>query len=402
MYKIREAREEDREEVVKLLTRTFKEIDSFKNYWIENWRNYWNRPENYDWAFIATYDEKIIANLSYFLSNHDKIRGNPIFFGGVWAVATEKNHRRQGILKGIYERVFPDMNKHGIAVSILDPSPYPFAQMAYERMGYALAERRVKHSFSPNSMKLSDGLSDITLKEIKDPNINIKIAELESKMSRYGSRVFTFPFFFSQGIKSGNFYMLERNSDPVGCVRLISENNDVDTVLKVENAYFITDDIVPFMIELISRKFPKVTKIEWICDPQIPIRLFSRNIKRIETQNVESMLMRVVNFEKYCESIRPPEDIEATLTIKLSDDLCQWNNGVYNLSLSEGMLNVEKIDNKYETDIALDPHGLSNVISGYMHPSELRKYGIISCSHDIALKLDSIFPIDSFQSYYRF
>lgn len=402
MYKIREAREEDREEVVKLLTSVFKEIDSFKNYWIENWKNYWNRPENFDWAFVATYDDKIIANLSYFLSNHDQIRGNPINFGGVWAVATHRKFRRQGILKGIYELAFRDMNERGIVVSILDPSPYPFAQMAYERMGYAVAEQRVKHSFPPNSMKVLKGLYDITVRKIENPDKNIKIAELESKMSRYGSRVFTLPFFFSQRIKSGNFYFLERNSNPVGCVRLIYEKHESNCILKVENAYFISDEILPFMIDLISQRSPDISKIEWICDPQIPVRHFACNIKNIETQNVESMLMRVVNFKKYCESIRVPEDKETSLSIKLSDNLCPWNAGIYDLTLSKGELNVDKIDTKYKTDVTLDPHGLSNVISGYMYPSELRKYGIIACSLDVALKLDLIFPADSLQSYYRF
>ena len=402
MYTFREAREEDREEVVKLLTTAFKEIDSFKNSWIDSWKNYWNHPENFDWAFVATCDDKIIANLSYFLSNHDKIRGNPLNFGGVWAVATDRKYRRKGVLKGIYELAFRDMNKRGIPISILDPSPYPFAQMAYERMGYAIAEKRVKHSFTPNSMKMFEGLNDISVRKIENPDENIKIAELESKMSRYGSRLFTFPFFFSQGIKSGNFYILERNSDPVGCVKLIYENQDSDYILKVENAYFISDEILSFIANLISQKFPDVSRIEWICDPQIPVRYFASNIKNIETQYVESMLMRVVNFKKYCDSIRAPKGKEFSLSIKLSDNFCPWNEGIYDLTLSEGIFNIDKVDAEYKTDVTLDPHGLSNVVSGYMYPSELRKYGIISCSLDTALKLDSIFPVDSLQAYYRF
>ena len=58
MYVVREAKEEDRVSVVELLVRNLKSLDSFEESWVSSWENYWNKPENEDWAFVATYNDE--------------------------------------------------------------------------------------------------------------------------------------------------------------------------------------------------------------------------------------------------------------------------------------------------------------------------------------------------------
>jgi predicted acetyltransferase len=403
MYDIRVAREEDRDQVVTLLTREFKAIDAFEEDWVDSWRNYWNRPEYDDWAFVATHNDQVVANLAYFVNRElNNIRGTHLCFSGVWAVATDARHRRKGLLRGIYEQAFPDMNERGVVLSILEPSPWLGAQIAYERMGYAVAERRVKHTFPPDILRPCQGDRDISARALEDPDENTKLSELESTMTRFGSRVYTFPLFFSQRIKSGNFFIFERGSQPVGCVRIVSSSSESDTILKVDNASFASDDVLPSIIDFIIQKSADATNVEWVCDPQIPVRKFSHHVKGIQSEYHESMMMRVVNFKGYCESIRVPEGNETAVTMKITDDLCPWNEGVYDLSFSNGELGVEVIGVENDADVALNPYELANVIGGQTLPSKLRNFGMIDCSLDTAQKLDAIFPIDSFQSYFRF
>ncbi|MHA1949460.1 MAG: GNAT family N-acetyltransferase [Candidatus Thorarchaeota archaeon] len=401
MFEIREAQEEDREPVIELLTKEFKAIGVFEDDWVHSWRNYWNRPENDDWAYVATKNDTVVSTLAYFVKrNQNTIRGNPICFSGVWAVTTDSAYRRQGLLKGIYDKAFSDMNERGVVLSILEPSPYLGAQIAYERMGYVVAEKRVKHSFSPDALKPIEGVKDISARELNDPDETAKILKLESSMNRYGSRVYSIPFFFIHQIKSGNFYIFERDSKPVGCIRfLLNESNGT---LQLDKVFFVSETVLSSIIELINQKTNDAAIVEWICDPQIPLRNFCKNVKNLESKNDGSMMMRVVNFEEYCKSIRFPHDHEASLTLKLSDVQCPWNDGVYTLSLTDGEFCLEQSTSEKDVDVSLNPHELSSVVCGHDLPSTLRDYQQISCSSQTAQILDTMFPLDSFQSYFRF
>ena len=251
MYEIREAREEDREQTVEMLIGVFKGIDSFEEVWVESWEKYMNRPENEDWAFVATHDGRVVANLAFFASNHNRIRGNPVRFGGVWAVATDESHRRRGLLTRIYDAVFPFMREKGIVLSILDPSPYQWAQLAYERSGYALAEQRTKFEFSPSAMRAPNLDTQIEARLLEDVEEYSKIVDLEIGMARYGSRVFTWPGIFQGEIRGKRFYIFERGSQPLGCAWLTTRSADEGEVLIVSMSYFKTVEILPSLIDLI-------------------------------------------------------------------------------------------------------------------------------------------------------
>lgn len=400
MYDIRKARETDRDAVVQLLTKALRPLETFREEWIESWRKYWLKPEYEDWAYVATYNGRVVANLSFAVNDgFNKIRGNPVRFGAIWAVGTEGEHRRKGLLKGLYNKAFPDMKEKGIVLSILDPSPYHGAQIAYEKCGYALAENRVKHVFPPSALRPVKGDQSITVRELDDADECKKISELEVTMCRYGSRVFSWPAIFMQEIQSGHFYILERGSDPVGCVKLSFRSDG--TILTVSMTYFKSNDVLPSIIELIVKNSSKITSVEWTCEPQIPVQYYFHNIHRLKTRNTGTMMMRVVDFEGYCQSIQVPEKVKEEIILELTDTQCPWNEGVYNLNSRKGVLSVERIDNK-NAEATLNPFQLSQVISGLTPPSVLQELGMISCSLKTAQKLDAIFPVDSFMSYFRF
>jgi len=402
MYKIRKAREEDRDSVVQVLSKALGPLETFREEWVESWRQYWNRPEYEDWAYVATYNGRVVANLSFAANDKfNNIRGNPVRFGAVWAVGTELEHRRKGLLKGLFNKAFPRMREKGIVLSILDPSPYFGAQIAYEKCGYALAENRVRHVFSPDALRLTRGNQDITVRELDDPDECRKISELELSMCRYGSRVFSWPTMFVQEIKSGHFYILEQGSTPVGCVKF-SFRSDDDGTLSVSMTYFGSNDVLPSIIELIVKNAEKVQRVEWNCDPQIPVRYYFHTIHRLKTHLTGTMMMRVIDFEGYCRSIQVPEKVEEEIILGLTDTQCPWNQGVYKLNSFKGVLNTERIDENSNVEITLDPFQLSQVISGLIPPGVLQELGIISCSLKTAKKLDAIFPADSFMSYFRF
>jgi predicted acetyltransferase len=403
MYEIREAREEDRDSVVQVLTQALGSLETFREEWIESWKKYWFKPEYGDWAYVATYNGRVVANLSFFLNDGlNTIRGTPLRVGGVWAVGTEGEHRRKGLLKGLFNSAFASMNEKGIVLSILDPSPYYGAQIAYETCGFALAESRVNHVFPPRALRPVEGNQDITARVFDDPDEYEKILKIERAMCRYGSRVFTWPAIFMEEIRSGHFYILERCAEPVGCAKFSFTTSDDDAILSVSKTYFTSLDVLPSIIELIAQHSEKVTRVEWNCDAHIPVRYYVDNICKLRTQATGTMMMRVVNVEGYCKSIQVPENVTKELVMNLYDTQCPWNQGVYRLNCLGGVLHTERIDETTSTEITLDPFQLSQVTCGIVSPLVLQELGVISCPPETAQKLDAIFPVDSFTSYFRF
>ncbi len=401
MYEIREAREEDRDSVVQVLSRALGPLETFREEWVESWRQYWFRPEDEDWAYVATYKGRVVANLSFFVDDFNIIRKNRLRFGGVWAVGTEYEHRRKGLLKSLFGKAFPHMKEKGIVLSILDPSPYEGAQIAYEKCGYAVAESRVNHEFSPGALRPTEGQRNITVRELEDTNEDRKISGLEVTMGRYGSRVFSYPPMFIREIKSGHFYILEQDVKPVGCVKLSRQESSSGSVLKVSKTYFKSENVLPSIIALISQNSDEVVKIAWDCEPQIPVRDYIQNIHKIKTQCTGTMMMRVVDFEKFLTSIEVPEHAEGNLIVALHDTLCSWNEGSYRLGFSQGVLDIDRIDGS-NAHITLNPFQLSQVIAGLTPPSVLQQLGMIVCSPETAKNLDALFPADCFVSYFRF
>lgn len=402
MYEIRQAREEDRDSVVQVLSRALGPLETFREEWVESWEKYWFRPENEDWAYVATYKGRVVANLSFFVNDFNTIRKNTLRFGGVWAVGTEYEHRRKGLLKGLFDKAFPHMKEKGIVLSILDPSPYEGAQIAYEKCGYAVAENRVHHEFSSGALKPVKEQENITVRELEDTSECKKISELEVTMGRYGSRVFSYPPMFVNDIQSGNFYILERGSEPVGCVKLSRQESDTGSVLKVFRTYFRSLSVLPSIIVLIAQNSDDVGKIEWNCEPQIPVRDYIQNIHKIKTQSTGTMMMRVVDFEGYLTSIQVPEHAEGELVVALNDTQCPWNEDVYRLNFSQGVLRVDRVEESENVHITLDPFQLSHIVSGLTPPSVLQQLGMITCSPETAENLDALFPKDCFVSYFRF
>ena len=402
MYEIRKGREEDRDSVVELLTKIFRTIESFREEWIDGWREFWNRPEFRNWAFVATHMGNVVANLSFFQNDVNCIRGNPICFGGVWAVGTKLEHRRQGLLRGLFQQAFPVMNEQGMVLSILEPSPYQGAQIAYEKCGYTVVERRVKHDFPPSALRTPKDQPDITIRKLKNTEEHQKVADLEQGMSRYGSRIFTWPTVFEEAIKDGELFLFERGSEPVGCAKCSVIRTSDEPTLQVAMTYYKSYDVVPPIIGLINQLSENVSNVEWICEPQIPVQHFVHNAHRLKTQSIGTMMLRIINFGGYCQSIQLPESVEGRLVLKLTDSLCPWNEGIYLLNARKRKLEVKPENHEQEVEVTLTPFQLSKVIGGFESPLKLQELRIITCLPETARTLEAIFPKDCFLSYVRF
>lgn len=397
MYEIREAKEEDRDQSVELLIRTFKDDEEFSEGWTKSWRNYMNHPENGEWNIVAIFDSMIVGNLAFTMNENNSIRGGPAKIGCVWAVATDSEHRRRGVLRQIYELAFRSMKNRGITLSVLEPSSYLGAQIAYEKLGYECVEKRVVHEFKPESIRSVQIPKNIAHRRIDDENDWKIIAGIEKTMSRFGSVIYQWPGFLIGAIESGNVHVLERDGVAVASAYIGRANE----TLHILNAYFSSNDVLPYLLELIRQHAAGASKVIWAANQEMHIRPCFHNLKMLETKTDGAMMMRVVDFEGLCKTIKVPNNENEDITLKLLDHHCPWNEGVYHIEARKGKLNVART-NEDSVEITLKQNDVSRIIGGYASSLDWHRMGFLQCERRAAEKLDRLFPKDSFIAHFRF
>jgi len=400
MIEIREAREEDRDSAIRVLWKAFEVTTNYEDYLKQDWIKRWNTPEKENYAYVAVDNGNVVSSLSFFTTaEHEQvIRGAPLRFSGVWAVTTDPAYRRRGLVRKLFDISFPRMREEKACLSILDPFYKPF----YEKFSYALAEKRARHVFTRDQIRVGKTRNDITIREARAPHDRNTIQQIERSMARFGSRFFSSSESLDYFMKNGILQILEDKNGPVGSVWFnftkgppYSQND-----LTVGVTRYTNDDVFPSIVELVRNYSTNVNKITWWTDADVPVRHYFTDIGATESRMLGSMMMRVIDLESYCGSIKVPENTSEQVTIKLSDDQCPWNNGVYTLIPDGGKLKAERCDSR--PDIILNAFQLSEVIGGITPPTLLRSLHEINCDANTAIKLEAIFPPDTFVSYIRF
>ena len=397
MIRIREGCDEDRPSVTRVLWKAFEATRTFEDVEKDDWIARWNKPQDMDWAYVAVDDDKVVANLSFFITGDDSniIRGRFLPFAGVWAVATDPAYRKQGLVREMFKEAFPRMRKEGAVFSILDP----FYRAFYEKFDYALGEKRAKHVFKKEDLRVGKTDPEITVREAT-PEDAPKIFEVEKSMSRFGSRFFGFEKLLDDRIKRGNFFIFEKGTEPVGTTMFLFDKSHPGYNLTVGNTRYKYDSVFPSIVELVCKYAVNTAKVEWYCDYEVPVRHFFDSYSTTESHVLGSMMVRVIDFDNYCKSIAVPFNASESVTIKLEDCHCPWNSGTYTLIPDEGSLQVKKSER--EPDINLNAFQLSQVISGITPATLLQGLNEIDCSLDIAKRLEAIWPEDNFVAYMRF
>ncbi|MGY5853172.1 MAG: sterol carrier protein domain-containing protein, partial [Candidatus Thorarchaeota archaeon] len=224
--------------------------------------------------------------------------------------------------------------------------------------------------------------------------------EIEKSMSRFGSRFFMFKSQLKEMVDKRNFHIFERESDPVGSVWFGYKRDSQGLKMTVGGTRYVDYSVLPSIVEQVRNHAVSASKISWYTDSDVPVRHFFSDIHGPQSHQIGSMMMRVIDFEPYCRSIGIPADATENVVVKLEDDQCEWNNGVYKLIPSSGSLEVERCEAK--PDVRLNAFGLSQIISGVTTPTQLHGFQELDCNRENAEKLEAIFPYDAFVSYLRF
>ena len=352
-----------------------------------------------DWTTCAWVDDKMATTLAT-LPFTVRLNGAPVKMGGVTAVGTLPNYRRQGLLRQVMTEALHLMKERDQSLAIL------WASMGaiYQRFGYGLSTSSNSYTVDPRFAQFQGGASapgSIELLEKEDAFPLIKQNYIQWVADR------NLGIHRSTVLWNVGTLRPEKKDHPVYCaiyrntdgevrghaVYQTAEGNFSDTgpdqVMTVRD--FIVRDMEAYRgLWDYLKAHDLVRRIDFHGmaedDPAPELLLEPRMLNR-KTQ--DGIWMRVVDAEKALA--QRPYGARGELTIGIEDDdICPWNVGSFMLETDGPSASARKVERS--PDITVSPNVLASLISGYRSATHFARAGKLSVSNPEALKTaDSIF-----------
>lgn len=401
MYKVELGKKEDYRQVEKILWRAFEIDEKFEPDKKEDAGEWWNK-EGHSRSYVIKDEDRIVANMSLELFPAN-IRGSEITVVGIGAVATEPTHRRKGMIRALFETAFQSMRENGEIFSMLDPFKIDY----YRKFGYANAETMMQYRFNPSniiSLKIKDSIyiREAVLGEEK------LLMDLQRSSIQKGSRLYLNKVSIKKRIETHNCYIVEEDGKPSGWFKLyfIRDKTKINwedqklTMVVSLSLFYDNFNVLNSIFNFLSGFTDQVNEIRVNSAMEIPVIQYINDRRKIELDDNGSMMIRVINFKKYIETINIPISASDSVTLTLKDEQCSWNSGTYKLTPNGGKLNLDEVVS--DADIIVTDQQFSRIVSGLNSTTTLQLVGIIDCSFEVARKLESIFSKDDLMSYQRF
>jgi predicted acetyltransferase len=299
--------------------------------------------------------------------------GRPVAVAGIGGVGTYPEDRRQGYVRMLYDRVFPQMRELGQVFSTLFPFSFPY----YRRFGYELVYRKSVYEL-PLS-ELDPGKRKGTMEEVADdPQVvaalyqdfaagrNLAIARDEGLWRRRLKRqpckdqVYAYLCRDEEGRPRSYFQVKAERNGPHNC-NLVGQDVAWTGSLSELLAWL---SVFPSHAERVTLHLPTD------CRPE----LLLPEPYRLAHHVAADYMARVVDVEPALAAFRGAPGARVVLEVR--DDYLEWNNGVYEVSWDEaGAAEVKRT--RRAREVALDVRTLAQLLVGFLDGAEALDAGTL-------------------------
>ncbi|MHA1218084.1 MAG: GNAT family N-acetyltransferase [Candidatus Heimdallarchaeaceae archaeon] len=342
-----------------------------------------------DLCYAIYEDDKPVSGLMLkpILQN---VRGTIKKMCGVAEVVTDPEARRKGYAKKLMDLSFKKMKEKEQVFSTL----YPFKEEFYERLGYVSFPQLRTAVFSPQSLvplikeELDGTVERINIKEGMDVYLDY-IKKFQLKIHGMGIKHDT----EQARMKDEATYWLaiakKNNGEVIGImtykitgfwkeikIRHFYFNNSQGKYLLLQWLAHHADQVNEIHLPILPGDFPEI----WFNDT-----FWGSKGKIVSREWVPSPMGRVVIVDQ----ISGIHVGEGSISMKIKDEQCEWNNKTYLFENKDGILNVNEIEH-YDCELTIQ--GLSAIIFGCYNLDDFpfKKWGDLS--EENKLKIKKLFP----------
>lgn len=339
-----------------------------------------------EWTTCAWVDGKLATTLGT-IPFTVRLNGAPVSMGGVTAVGTYPQYRRQGLLRKVTQQAFETMRGRNQAYAIL------WASMGaiYQRFGYGLAASQVRYDFDPRYAAFAfpqpaPGSVELLSKDDGLPiakQLYIEYATPRNLMIHRGSYMWEHSTLtpMHKGMPAhGIAVYRDPRGNPRGyMVYSVGEENipspGPNQLMRVKDFLALDMDAYRGLWEYIRRHdlVGKVAMHNAVPedDPAPDLLLEPRMLNRT---TMDAIWMRVVDVERAVPA--RPYGARGELTFAITgDDMCPWNNATYLLE-TDGPTSTVSRTNRTPA-VTMPINSLASLLSGHRSATRLHRAGLL-------------------------
>lgn len=355
---IRYAKPIDKDQVVSVWNYCFEDGEDFVKYYFENVYDENN-------TIIIEENDEVLSALQLNKYTID-LRDNKYDVSYVVGVSSKPEVRGLGYMKHLMTYTLEELYKNGEIVSLLMAIDYRL----YKRYGFDHCYDQIQYNLRTDELlgfRLSSKLRKATFEDAETLS-RIYTKAMES-LNGYAVRD---EAYFNRFIKevsseSGYIYIDEENNS------YIAYYIQGDTFFVRELIYNNISSLKSMLAYIYNHNTQcKKTVINAPVDDKI--KLIIANLKTCEIKLIPFMAGRVINFEKYIESLNSCNiDTQKInnkyIKIKVIDKYIKQNNSVFKISLCDNKIKIQRVEEDY--DIELDINSITQLAFSYLNTDEI-------------------------------
>ena len=373
---IRYAKPIDKDQVVSVWNYCFEDGEDFVKYYFENVYDENN-------TIIIEENDEVLSALQLNKYTID-LRDNKYDVSYVVGVSSKPEVRGLGYMKHLMTYTLEELYKNGEIVSLLMAIDYRL----YKRYGFDHCYDQIQYNLRTDELlgfRLSSKLRKATFEDAETLS-RIYTKAMES-LNGYAVRD---KAYFNRFIKevsseSGYIYIDEENNS------YIAYYIQGDTFFVRELIYNNISSLKSMLAYIYNHNTQcKKTVINAPVDDKI--KLIIANLKTCEIKLIPFMAGRVINFEKYIESLNSCNiDTQKInnkyIKIKVIDKYIKQNNSVFKISVCDNKIKIQRVEEDY--DIELDINSITQLAFSYLNTdeifmlNEIDEFGLINTQKEL-------------------
>lgn len=355
---IRYAKPIDKDQIVSVWNYCFEDGEDFVKYYFENVYDENN-------TIIIEENDEVLSALQLNKYTID-IRDNKYDVSYVVGVSSKPEVRGLGYMKHLMTYTLEELYKNGEIVSLLMAIDYRL----YKRYGFDHCYDQIQYNLRTDELlgfRLSSKLRKATFEDAETLS-RIYTKAMES-LNGYAVRD---EAYFNRFIKevsseSGYIYIDEENNS------YIAYYIQGDTFFVRELIYNNISSLKSMLAYIYNHNTQcKKTVINAPVDDKI--KLIIANLKTCEIKLIPFMAGRVINFEKYIESLNScnidtQKINNESIKIKVIDKYINQNNSVFKISVCDNKIKIQRVEE--DCDIELDINSITQLAFSYLNTDEI-------------------------------
>jgi predicted acetyltransferase len=367
-----------------------------------------------DEILAAVIDGQIVASLRVH-NFHQSIRGKVASIGGIGGVWVYPEYRNQGVVRRLLQTGFKQMHSAGQVASML----IPFKPTFYDRFGYVVTNANLEVTlpmavFSPYLAK-GQKLEQVGNWQLERVNASASRAEFLDFMhkvapnqhhgiiiplempepqwrSRMNKRQCIFIRHGGELVAAAHY---EINSD--------FRATNAQRSIYIPDMYWSNLAARDMLFSFIARhrdqnsfvklNLPLNTNFQpWFGDvPSVLQVEISRNPHMVRVLDLAGAIANL------------PAPVSGCLTLAVSDQFCEWNNGCYEIRAEAGRLRCDRLADQSEADVNATIEGISALVYGTLPLAELIHKGWVKVNNpEVGDRLAAWFPPLPLYNTFRF